>query len=321
MLLTLFTSLLLCLKPAKPWAWASVGALALALQLFQLFPYSPLAPSQSAYTTHCTPGNKFTILSINVLQSNNSHSKILKLVRKEQPDIVLAMETDQIWDNALSPLTKDYPSTLLRPQDNRYGMALYSKLLLKNAVIRDLTGEGTPSMRARVQLSGGKTFNFFTVHPRPPHPGQNSGQRDAELVLLAADVKKAGRPTIVVGDFNDVSWSSQMGIFQKIGKLIDPRRGQGFFATFNAHNPLLRWPLDHLFHTDDFGILNFKTGTVNGPDHFPLIATLCLNEARFRKPNAPPQADQNTREEAAEELRKGTGKDVQVKANKLETRK
>lgn len=160
-------------------------------------------------------------------------------------------------------------------------MALYSKLPLKNLEVRNLLDVDIPSIKTQVFLRSGKMLNLFAIHPRPPHPGRGSGQRDAELILLARDVRKSGKPTIIMGDFNDVSWSGPMGLFHEIGSTIDPREGNGFFATFNARNFLIRWPLDHIFFTDDFGLMKIETGANVGSDHYPIIVKLCQNERRF----------------------------------------
>lgn len=82
------------------------------------------------------------------------------------------------------------------------------------------------------------------MHPRPPGvqradeekdsgieeaaDRQDSDKRDAELLLVATEVKNLGDvPVIVGGDFNDVAWSYTTDLFQRIGGLLDPRVGRG----------------------------------------------------------------------------------------------
>ncbi len=48
------------------------------------------------------------------------------------------------------------------------------------------------------------------------------------------------------------------------------------YNTFNAKNPLLRWPLDHVFHSDHFKLVRMEKGPAWGSDHFPIFIELGL---------------------------------------------
>lgn len=283
--------------------WAGLGLLAIGFQLFQVYPYSPLAAQQAISAKTCMPGQQLRLLSLNVFQDNKDYAATIALVEQDKPDVFLAMENDEGWTNALNTALGDaYPYRETIPQDNTYGMALYSRLPLRDVERNDLSGGGTPSIRARVVLPGGQLVTLFAVHPRPPVPGRDTGQRDAELIMLADLVRESGRPTLVLGDFNDVPWSHVTETFQATGGLVDPRIGRGFMATFDAKNPLMRWPLDHLFYSDDFAIAGYGVGPDVGSDHFPLHADLCLDPSRFAPRQDAPALDSETLEDAREEL-------------------
>ncbi len=316
MLLVIALVLLVAMRSRRLAVWGGLGVLALGFQLYQLFPYSPLAAKQALDAGDCPVTDRLHLVSLNVLQDNRDFAATIDYVRAQDPDIFLAMETDAAWVAALSDaLDGAYPHAMKIPQDNTYGMALFSRLELVDTERNDLAGGGTPSIRTRVRRADGTLLTLYAVHPRPPHPGQDSGQRDAELVLLADLVRASGRPTVVVGDFNDVPWSRVTETFQRIGQVIDPRVGRGFHASFDAGNPLMRWPLDHVFHTDDFGVIRFATGPGVGSDHFPLEVELCQSEERFapaqRAPALTGDAVENAEEELQDASKGGEGPDAE----------
>ncbi len=48
------------------------------------------------------------------------------------------------------------------------------------------------------------------------------------------------------------------------------------YNTYNARNPILRWPLDHVFHSDHFKLVRMEKGPAWGSDHFPIFIELSL---------------------------------------------
>ncbi|KPQ28321.1 MAG: hypothetical protein HLUCCX14_11005 [Marinobacter excellens HL-55] len=108
------------------------------------------------------------------------------------------------------------------------------------------------------------------------------------MLIIGREVDSRDKPTIVAGDFNDVAWSRTTKLFQKASGLLDPRVGRGMFNTFNARNPLLRWPLDHVFHSNHFKLVRMARGPAWGSNHFPIFIELSLEsgaEAEQEEPD------------------------------------
>ncbi len=72
--------------------------------------------------------------------------------------------------------------------------------------------------------------------------------------------------------------------------LARPARGRHYINTFHADYPLLRWSLDHVFHSTDFALVRMQRLAHIGSDHFPVYVVLqtgrCLIEFKknCRKP-------------------------------------
>ena len=83
-------------------------------------------------------------------------------------------------------------------------------------------------------------------------------------------------PTIVAGDLNDVVWSHVDELTETEHKLYDVRVGRGFYNSFDAENIILRWPLDHVFVTDEFRLKTLERLPKISSNHFPIFVELVL---------------------------------------------
>lgn len=290
---------------SRTWSWISVAlvAICIAYQVWWIIPYTQLFPREVKRATECEPGNAIAILASNVLTPNRNAAALLKLVRQYQPDILVTLETDTWWQSQLDVLREVYPHTLQCPLDNLYGMHVYSKLFLEDAKIQFLVEDDVPSMHALVNLRSGQKVQVHFLHPTPPSPTENdeSTERDAELLLVAKSVAEKQIPVIVAGDLNDVAWSTTTRLFRKISGLLDPRVGRGMFNSFHAKYPFIRWPLDHLFHSRHFLLLEIKRLSSIGSDHFPMLIRLAYVPEQGKTQNGI-DADSEEREFANEKV-------------------
>jgi endonuclease/exonuclease/phosphatase (EEP) superfamily protein YafD len=294
--------------------WALVGGslAALVWQATHFIAYLPPYPKQVANAKGCAPAKTISLLNANVLQTNRDYATVLRLVEARQPDILLLLETGPDWARAMLPLKKSYPYRLVQPVPSTYGMMLFSKLPMRGE-IRNLLQPAVPSAWTQVRLRDGQWIDFYALHPEPPWPGDDSGERDAELLTVGKQVRAKGRAAIVMGDLNDVAWSYTSRLFKRVAGMQDPRVGRGFYPTFNANYPLLRWPLDHLFVSPHFQIGSIDLLGDIGSDHLPLYFSLCLTErAGEREVSRRPGG--STAAEASEEI--GEGKQESVEENR-----
>ncbi|MDC7785306.1 endonuclease/exonuclease/phosphatase family protein [Rhodoplanes sp. TEM] len=284
----------LLLPVGEPPGIALMGLMgaALAWQAWRIWPYTTLHRVQVGAARSCPDGAQIVLVVSNVRQGNRRSGRLLALIRDIDPDLVLLVETDAWWDAALRPLAASHPHAIRCPRDNTYGMHLFSRLELHDAEIRHLVSDQIPSIRTGVRLRSGESIVLYGVHPRPP-PRADTAQRDAELVLVAQEVRRGEAPAIVAGDLNDVAWSRTNGLFQDVSGLLDPRIGRGLYPTFHADWRLLRWPLDHVFLAPAFRLRALRVLPSIGSDHLPLLVAVChCPEAADRHPAlAPERAD------------------------------
>ncbi len=271
---------LLTLQTHDVIAWLALllAALCLIWQVSWILPYTELWPKEVAAPADPdsdTPG--VSILTANVLMPNRNAAGLVALVKEHRPDILVTLETDAWWQTQLDVLEGDVPHTVKCPQDNVYGMHVYSRLPFLSCKTVFLVEEDVPSVHLAVALPDADvTVQLHFLHPAPPSPTENahSTERDAELIVVAKTLCGSNDPIIVAGDLNDVAWSYTTRLFRKISGLLDPRVGRGMFNTFHAQYWFLRWPLDHLFHSRHFTVRSIKRLPANGSDHFSLLTEL-----------------------------------------------
>ncbi|MBC2776930.1 endonuclease/exonuclease/phosphatase family protein [Parasphingopyxis marina] len=261
--------------------WPIVGLLVAALgyQLWFIFPYTRFAPVEAeriALTEAERRDHCFTLLSLNVLQDNRDYGRTRRLIEETAPDMLLLMETDRTWQRELDPLLSGFGQRFDAPLPNKYGMIFATNLPVAGGRIENLAEPGTPSIHGVARTRSGRPFRFAALHPRPPHPGQDTEERDAELAIAARRIQSTGLPAVAFGDFNDVGWSRTSQLFRRLGEFVDPRIGRGFYATYPASWPAFRWPLDHLFFSEEFALSALETGEPVGSDHLPVHAEICL---------------------------------------------
>lgn len=96
------------------------------------------------------------------------------------------------------------------------------------------------------------------------------------LLKIGKLVAENALPSIVAGDFNDVSWSHTSRMFGQQGNLKNVRIGRGLYNTFDATSFLFRWPLDHYFVTEEFKLVELARLPEFGSDHYPIYARFVL---------------------------------------------
>ena len=288
-------------------SWLMAGLLGAAV-LFQttlVWRFSRLAPLEVKESRRPAQP-RLTLAVSNVLQTNRESDRLIQVLTAADPDVMLFVETNEWWRERLDVLLRTHPHTVQCALSNTYGMLLYSRLPLSGTTIDFLVEPDIPSIQAQVHLADDATVWLNCVHPRPPAPGESdeSVERDVELLVVGKRVCDAKQPVVVCGDLNDVAWSRTTRLFQKISRLVDPRKGRGMFSTFHARFPGLRFPLDHILHSTDFRLVEMRRLPYVGSDHFPVVATLSLEPDANAEQEAP-APDAGDRQETAETIAEG----------------
>jgi len=311
-----FIAFVLFLLVDHPWTAFNqllfVGLIAaLAYQLKMVLPYTFVWKKQvkQVKQDQLDPDRQISLIVSNVLTTNTKYHLLIEQIQTHQPDLVLTLETDQAWQDALAVIEPDYPYRVPVPLDNLYGMHLYSKLELSETEVKFILSDEIPSIHTKVLLRSGQPVQLYCLHPKPPSPteAKDSTLRDAELLIVGDQIKDLDESCIVMGDLNDVAWSRTTRLFQRISGLLDPRVGRRYVNTFHADYPLLRWSLDHVFHSTDFALVHMERLKHVGSDHFPVYLVLQTGRVFEHHQEELEKTDQDD-QEAKEAIQEGIEK-------------
>lgn len=281
-----------------------IMALVAVWQLSHIVRYTPMWPVEVPALAENASSIRLTVVNLKV--ENESKQRVLRQLQDLDVDLLLLIEVDADWAATLSPLEEKYPHRHGVVRGDGLGLMLWSRLPLANADVRHLVTESRPSIFAQVTI-GEEEVNYVGLHPLPPGLSDDDGTgrhdsriRDAELMLVADIVaKKPAASWIVSGDFNDVAWSHTTRMFQRISGLRDPRTGRGFYNSYHAKYPWLRFPIDQVFLSSNGRIAEMSRFRPAGSDHFAIMAEVGFVKQQPSGPTASP-ADMQEAEEMVE---------------------
>ena len=211
------------------------------------------------------------LLVSNVHHSNRDHAKLLDLIERENPDVVALLEVNARWLRELAPLRMRYPHHYEVPGELYVGLAVYSRLPLKNARELRLPGDGSaPAIAATLETDGGGV-EIVLAHPMAPVGPQYVRQRNSQIAALATYAAAAQAPLVLAGDLNLTMWNDAYRPLVDVAGLHNARKGHGIGPTWPALGPI-GVPIDHILAARDVRLRNFRVLPGIGSDHYPVTA-------------------------------------------------
>ncbi|MFO7936869.1 MAG: endonuclease/exonuclease/phosphatase family protein [Kiritimatiellia bacterium] len=220
-----------------------------------------------------TPGKttQITILQANVLSSNRNSDRLLELVEKLSPEIIVLQEINRHWLKELSILKKEYPVFAEHPREDNFGAAIFCRTADASASIEFLNDPDMLPLSTVSLKKCGRKLTVRGLHPLAPVTPYHWKWRNTYMLELAEKLDECEGPVILTGDFNNTPWTYHYRQFIKKSGLLDSSQGRGPLPTWPASTAIL--PLDHCLHSKNVIITTRKRGPHIGSDHYPLIIT------------------------------------------------
>ncbi len=217
-------------------------------------------------------GDPLDIVSLNLHVENADTTKVLTYLRVRNADVVVLVEVDDAWADALRELEPLYPYRVVQSQPGNFGIAVLSRFPLDEPRVMEPAG-GTPVIVAG--LARGKDGCLLVAaHPPAPITAEWSARRDAQLAAMGEIAAAEKRPVIIAGDLNATPWCHGFRLLAERGGLRDSALGRGVQASWNARLWAPRIPIDHILVSPEIGVQSRTVGPDVGSDHLPVEATL-----------------------------------------------
>lgn len=252
-----------------PKGWAVLSFLTLAINANEIIPLYRVAKE----VTLDDSKQSLTLLLSNVLQTNSNHARLIELVSRKQPDLVIVLECDRRWVKGLKALTDRYPHQRLVPREDNFGIALYSRLPLTSVGVIELGGSGVPSISAQINLSK-RELTLLATHPLPPIGERNYTLRNQQLAAIASYARYVSGPHVIIGDFNVSPWSPYFKQLLEDSGLLNARLGYGLIPSWPTFLPFMMIPIDHCLVSPDVSVVDFHSTSDIGSDHLPIFVKI-----------------------------------------------
>lgn len=219
-----------------------------------------------------------TVMSFNLLSTNDHYGDVVDFIRENQPDLVLLHESSLPWETAMESSGLGYEVFKARSEDLIFGtLVMVRKPTERLDIVSFGFAESDPrSVEVAFQPEGWDTqLRVLSTHPLAPTDADRAALGDAQLDFAARWASDQQQPYLVSGDFNATPWSWPFRNLIEVGNLRNSQTGFGVQPTFAANsNPFFRVPIDHLVQSEELVVLNRSLGPAMGSDHFPLIVEL-----------------------------------------------
>ena len=216
-------------------------------------------------------------MSWNLLLNNDDSRRVREVVDEVDPDLLLLLEYDEQWHEALAPLRSRYRHHLCQPRQSAYGIALYSRFPLTQKQLVEWGPRPTPAHQLMCDIQVPEhTLHFIGVHLSSPVNARRWEHRDRQLVLATEALGTPREPTLMMGDFNCVPWSTALRNMLAATGLRDSRLGFGFQGSWPRGLGPLKIPIDQALVTPNVQILNRSVGPGAASDHLPIILDLSI---------------------------------------------
>ena len=217
------------------------------------------------------------VLLLNVMTENKTPERVVDYLQSHTADLVVLEEISAEWVEKLRPWSKMIPAKVECPEQDNFGLCLYSRFPLSGIKLDPTTDDTSPAISARFDFDG-QTFELLATHPLPPGHRETWLLRNRQFEAMADWCRKGEGNRLIIGDLNVTPYSPFFRRLLEQGKLQDPRRSRGLVPSWPSMMPPLGIPIDTVLPQSKLRVVEIHHGPYVGSDHYPTWVMLQRTE-------------------------------------------
>lgn len=212
----------------------------------------------SAAQVVASPGSeKVKLAHFNVANSSPEDlENTIESILSTDADLISLQEVTPEWDFVLhQALSAKYPHNFRQVRIDFHGISVYSRHQFEN-IDTFLFGD-IPNVLGCIKIdSSDQMVHFVSSHTEPPINTASFKKLRRHFDCIADRLGKINGPIVTMGDYNAVSWLSEVKSFREKVGLVDSR--DFLSASPSSSLSLMSMPIDHIFFSDHLECVNFQ---------------------------------------------------------------
>ncbi len=232
--------------------------------------YLKMASNPDMMFPQKTSSATLKVAHFNLTSFDKENIDLEALISEINPDLLSFQEYTPDWDQHIPMLLyKMYPYAYKLVRIDPFGMAVYSKIPLKNT--KTFNYSDIPN----ISIALGREYNDVHIigsYITPPNLANSKNSSEEHLGFIANYINDLNKPVITLGDFNHVYWSRAIIEFRDKAGLSNSRR--------NISLTSLQIPYDHIFYSDGLECIKFEEIKDGRQNHLGISGTYQISPRR-----------------------------------------
>ena len=247
--------------------------LALASACAALAAYVIATPFTSPPVGAAKDASRFKILLFNIWHANARLAQVRAMIERENPDIVVLLETTTRNRDRLHELTALYPYRFDCIGDGSCDITILARSRLTAPATKGTTDPGPSIVNIETEVAGCR-LKLFATHMTRPFPHRPYSAQRAQANRVGDAVGGWPGAKLLLGDFNGATWGHIVRTIEARGGVKAATGAGGTWPSLFP--PQMRIPIDHIIVGPGLSFVSRHVLPAAGSDHSPVLGEVAV---------------------------------------------